>query len=49
MSEPRAGLRPLFQPLILRVRVLRNRIASTAHAPGYAEGGLPGPLYQAHH
>jgi 2,4-dienoyl-CoA reductase-like NADH-dependent reductase (Old Yellow Enzyme family) len=29
--------------------VLKNRIAGTAHAPGYAECGLPGPLYQAHH
>jgi 2,4-dienoyl-CoA reductase-like NADH-dependent reductase (Old Yellow Enzyme family) len=29
--------------------VLKNRIASTAHAPGYAEGGLPGPRYQAYH
>lgn len=49
MTEPRAGLRPLFQPLTLRGRVLKNRIASTAHAPGYAEGGLPGPRYQAYH
>jgi len=49
MPEVRAGLRPLFQPLTLRGRVLKNRIASTAHAPGYAEGGLPGPRYQAYH
>ena len=49
MPDPRAGLRPLFQPLVLRGRVLKNRIASTAHAPGYAENGLPGPRYQAYH
>ncbi|WGV16070.1 FAD-dependent oxidoreductase [Fuscovulum ytuae] len=49
MPEVRAGLRPLFQPLALRGRVLKNRIASTAHAPGYAENGLPGPRYQAYH
>lgn len=49
MPEVRAGLRPLFQPLVLRGRVLKNRIASTAHAPGYAENGLPGPRYQAYH
>lgn len=49
MPEPRAGLRPLFQPLVLRGRVLKNRVASTAHAPGYAEDGMPGPRYQAYH
>jgi 2,4-dienoyl-CoA reductase-like NADH-dependent reductase (Old Yellow Enzyme family) len=49
MPEVRAGLRPLFQPLTLRGRVLKNRIVSTAHAPGYAEGGMPGPRYQAYH
>ena len=49
MSEVRAGLRPLFMPLTLRGRTLKNRIVSTAHAPGYAEGGMPGPRYQAYH
>ena len=49
MPEVRAGLRPLFQPLLLRGCMLKNRIASTAHAPGYAENGLPGPRYQAYH
>jgi len=49
MPEVRAGLRPLFQPLTLRGRILKNRIVSTAHAPGYAEGGMPGPRYQAYH
>ncbi|MGA0714183.1 MAG: FAD-dependent oxidoreductase [Gemmobacter sp.] len=45
----RAGLRPLFEPLVLRGRTLRNRIVSTAHAPGYAEGGMPLDRYQAYH
>jgi 2,4-dienoyl-CoA reductase-like NADH-dependent reductase (Old Yellow Enzyme family) len=45
----RAGLRPLFWPLALRGRVLKNRIVSTAHAPGYAEDGMPGERYQAYH
>lgn len=49
MPEVRAGLKPLFQPLTLRGRTLKNRIVSTAHAPGYAENGLPGPRYQAYH
>lgn len=49
MTDPRAGLRPLFEPLTLRGRTLKNRIVSTAHAPGYAEGGMPGPRYQAYH
>ena len=45
----RAGLAPLFEPLEIRGRRLRNRIVSTAHAPGYAEGGLPLERYQAYH
>lgn len=49
MPEVRAGLRPLFEPLTLRGRTLKNRIVSTAHAPGYAENGIPGPRYQAYH
>ena len=49
MPEVRAGLKPLFRPLTLRGRVLKNRVVSTAHAPGYAEGGMPGPRYQAYH
>jgi hypothetical protein len=49
MPEVRAGLRPLFQPLTLRGLTLKNRIASTAHAPGYAEGGMPLDRYQAYH
>lgn len=49
MPEVRAGLRPLFQPLTLRGRTLKNRIVSTAHAPGYAESGMPGARYLAYH
>lgn len=49
MPEVRAGLRPLFQPLTLRGKTLKNRIVSTAHAPGYAEDGMPGPRYFAYH
>ncbi len=49
MSDVRAGLRSLFQPLTLRGRTLKNRIVSTAHAPGYAEGGMPLARYQAYH
>ena len=45
----RAGLSPLLEPLVLRGRTLRNRIVSTAHAPGYAEGGMPLDRYQAYH
>ena len=45
----RAGLPSLFRPLDLRRRRLKNRIVSTAHAPGYAESGLPLERYQAYH
>lgn len=40
---------PLLEPFILRGMRLKNRIVSTAHAPGYAEGGLPGERYQRYH
>lgn len=39
----------LLAPFTLRGRTFRNRILSTAHAPGYAENGLPGERYQAYH
>ncbi|MEQ9260528.1 MAG: FAD-dependent oxidoreductase [Roseovarius sp.] len=48
-ARVRAGLAPLFEPLEIRGRRLRNRIVSTSHAPGYAEGGLPLERYQAYH
>ena len=40
---------PVLQPFELKGLVLRNRIMSTSHAPGYAEGGLPGRTYQLYH
>ncbi len=40
---------PLLQPLTIRGVTFKNRVASTAHAPGYAEGGLPGERYQLYH
>lgn len=46
MTEPFA---PLFQPLRIKSLTLRNRIMSTAHAPGYGEGGRPGLRYQLYH
>ena len=39
----------LFTPITLRGRTFRNRVFSSAHAPGYAEGGQPGERYQAYH
>jgi 2,4-dienoyl-CoA reductase-like NADH-dependent reductase (Old Yellow Enzyme family) len=41
--------RHLLSPIEIRGRRFRNRAMSTAHAPGYAEGGLPGERYQAYH
>lgn len=40
---------PLLQPLTIRGVTFKNRVMSTAHAPGYAEGGLPGERYQLYH
>jgi 2,4-dienoyl-CoA reductase-like NADH-dependent reductase (Old Yellow Enzyme family) len=45
----RDSLRPLFQPLTISGKTMKNRIVSTAHAPGYAENGLPGERYRAYH
>jgi 2,4-dienoyl-CoA reductase-like NADH-dependent reductase (Old Yellow Enzyme family) len=39
----------LLQPFTVKGHTFRNRIISTAHAPGYAEGGLPGERYQRYH
>ena len=39
----------LLAPIRLRGRTFRNRLFSAAHAPGYAENGLPGERYQAYH
>ena len=38
----------LLSPLTIKTLTLKNRVVSSAHAPGYAEGGLPGPRYQAY-
>ncbi|MCE8007708.1 hypothetical protein [Aestuariivita sp.] len=40
--------RHLLSPIEIRGRRFRNRAMSTAHAPGYAEGGMPGTRYQAY-
>jgi 2,4-dienoyl-CoA reductase-like NADH-dependent reductase (Old Yellow Enzyme family) len=40
---------PLLQPFQLRHLTLRNRILSTAHAPGFAEQGHPRERYRLHH
>ncbi len=39
----------LLSPISIRGRAFRNRVLSTAHAPGYADGGKPGERYQAYH
>lgn len=39
----------LLKPLRLKHLVLRNRIMSTAHAPRYAEDGMPSERYQLYH
>jgi len=40
---------PLLQPFRLKQLTLRNRIMSTSHASGLAEGGMPGERYQRYH
>jgi 2,4-dienoyl-CoA reductase-like NADH-dependent reductase (Old Yellow Enzyme family) len=37
---------PLLTPLKLKHLTMRNRIMSTAHAPGFAEDGMPAERYQ---
>ena len=39
----------LLQPLRLKHLTLKNRIMSTAHAPAYAEDGMPRERYQLYH
>lgn len=39
----------LLSPITIRGRTFRNRVVSTAHAPGYADAGKPGERYQAYH
>lgn len=43
------SLEALLRPFELGRLRLRNRIVSTSHAPGYAEGGLPLERYQRYH
>ena len=40
---------PLLQPFTLNGLTLKNRVASTPHAPAYAENGMPGARYQLYH
>ena len=41
--------RHLLSPITIKGRTFRNRVFSAAHAPGYAENGLPGKRYQTYH
>lgn len=43
------GLSVLLEPFAIAGVELRNRIVSTAHAPGYAEAGIPGERYVHYH
>lgn len=40
---------PLLQPFQLKHLTLRNRVLSTAHAPSYAENGMPKDWYRLYH
>ena len=40
---------PLLQPFTLKHLTFRNRIMSTSHACGLAEGGMPAERYQRYH
>lgn len=44
-----SGLRLLLEPYELAGVELRNRVVSTSHASGFAEGGIPGERYIAYH
>ncbi len=39
----------LLKPFTIKKLTLRNRVLSTAHAPGYADDGMPGERYQLYH
>ena len=39
----------LLTSFSLKQLTLKNRIISTAHAPAYAENGMPGRCYQLYH
>ncbi|WP_190812694.1 NADH:flavin oxidoreductase [Saccharopolyspora pogona] len=40
---------PLLTPFRIKNLVLRNRIVSTSHEPGYGEDGMPTERYRAYH
>jgi hypothetical protein len=44
-----AAYSALLSPFKLARLQLKNRVFSAAHAPGYLEGGVPGPRYQLYH
>lgn len=44
-----SGYDALLQPFTLRGLTLRNRIVSTAHAPGYGDQALAGERYRLYH
>jgi 2,4-dienoyl-CoA reductase-like NADH-dependent reductase (Old Yellow Enzyme family) len=48
-AGPASHLRVLLEPYDLASLELRNRIVSTSHASGFAEGGIPGERYIAYH
>ena len=48
-SSRQAVSDPLLQPFRLKHLVLKNRIMSTSHACGLAEGGMPSERYQRYH
>ncbi|WP_137701664.1 oxidoreductase [Marimonas lutisalis] len=39
----------LLSPLTIGPKTVRNRVLVTAHVPGLAENGVPGPAYAAYH
>ena len=39
----------LLSPITIKGRTFKNRVFSSAHAPGYAENGQPDERYQAYH
>ena len=48
-SSRQAVSDPLLQPFRLKHLTLKNRIMSTSHACGLAEGGMPSERYQRYH
>lgn len=44
-----SNIEALFKPLRIRNMVIRNRVMSTSHAPGYGKDGKPQERYQLYH